>query len=439
MFFCYYSPELDIPLQIPTTDTGQANMVPYDRRYFPPEVVVENVEQNGDIKVEEPDTGNMSDDDLSSDSSRRTSVAQQTLNPAELVVEHGLYQNEHKEIGTQPPDTENVVDHRYNFRRNRQKSRRLYNENISTDWRDSDDDTSSADETAEVTAVKADSDYICSSDDNSNVIVESEKKTNKKKKVEKVESKVEEKPWVSITLEEHTDKYKMDTYVSMQQKHRGTEVKESLYLCLVCNMYKVSDKTAFKDHIEQHVNGVLRCKICGFEASGQFAYRRHQMDCHGIHTRKTFVCHLCGVLKSCRFTSHMREVHSVKPLQCRFCDKHFWKLWDRKVHYKESHVSESKFCRNCEHFLSSVTDSEYEEHVASCPSHIQCDLCGAVLQNKKMLIQQHKERTHTGSRNHSCKFCPFLAKTSGALRRHLKIHEGNLLWNFVTCNVLFSQ
>lgn len=277
------------------------------------------------------------------------------------------------------------------------------------------------------------------------------KKTPKKEKKAKVQRKRKEqakesyekvqKPkrqWVSINLNDHSDKYVVEAYNSLQQRHRGSDIKETLYRCLVCNIYKAGSKDMFEKHVEDHVNGMLKCSACPFEASTRFECRTHQLECHGIEGKK-HVCYLCGNVTSTKegFYCHMGSAHDHLHFKCHYCKEKFATTKLRKTHYMEKHPMESKYCDKCGEFQRSMTDREYKVHLTSCTPNITCTECGKLLVNRKNILYEHKKRWHTKVRIYQCHLCSYSAKYKKNLKRHLLVHEGNrpTLFSFVL-NVL---
>lgn len=341
--------------------------------------------------------------------------------PRQKVIDEERGSDDMCEIG----DTEEVEDEANFIQKDAKVGKQKRKAYEDLDWEDSD--------ASEETIVSDNEDVynddiVDDTDDMDKSTVKSKKRKYEKKTVKKKpKEKVIKPPWISIKLEDHSDKYTIETYNSIEQRHRGSEVKETLYKCLVCNHFNVGRKDELEKHIEEHVNGYLKCEDCPFEANSRHEYCSHRLKFHETGRRKR-MCYLCGFVTAVKegFHIHMGEVHNQPHFKCIYCDLKFIRPKQRTKHYTKSHVAESKYCDKCGEFHRTMTDGEYEEHLKSCSANVTCNECGKLLANRRIVLWQHKRRWHTLVRHHQCHLCSYSAKCKKNLQRHLLIHEGNI-------------
>lgn len=253
-------------------------------------------------------------------------------------------------------------------------------------------------------------------------------KAKKKKSFEENTCITDGENWTNIDLKDHIDKYAIETYKSTHRTHRGHDVEETLFKCLVCGEFKASEEEYFRKHIEEHVNGCLRCGICSFEAQSKGFRAIHMRQVH--RENMNFICDICGfttVSDSSSMRNHMGNVHGILGFQCVLCPAKFKTKASRRKHYVTDHTKEKRYCKNCCRFHASFTEEQYEQHLATCPATIVCDECGATLANRENGLEQHKKSAHTNIRNYPCSVCPFTGKNCLALKRHMKVHDGRYM------------
>lgn len=157
----------------------------------------------------------------------------------------------------------------------------------------------------------------------------------------------EKKPWITIKLDDHSDKYTIETVESFERKNRKSNVKEELFSCLVCNNYKCGNQTVFEGHIEQHVNKVLECEKCSFAGHSKVDLYRHRKTCVR-HLEGNYTCELCG--KCVRIdskTAHLGKYHDMTVWKCKFCGVMFKTKPQRLNHMREEHPEECQYCESC--------------------------------------------------------------------------------------------
>ena len=261
---------------------------------------------------------------------------------------------------------------------------------------------------------------------------------------QKTKRKSERPPWISINLEDFSDKYKIETHQSTQQMHRKNDVTETYYLCLYCNVYRAEKKDTFTAHIEEHVNKRLCCSECSYEATSHKDRRVHLLKSHNIESSRQYICYFCGLTYKTRacFYAHLNKDHNqAYNFTCSFCKEKFATHELRTQHRLNIHAEEVKYCKNCESSMNSLTDTEYQEHVKTCPSSIQCDVCGDLVVNKRSAINRHKKK-HNKIRSHQCHLCPYTAASKSRLNLHLRTHDGKVLVHIIStanCSILCCQ
>lgn len=300
--------------------------------------------------------------------------------------------------------------------------------NDDPDWGNSDDDQDSETEDSKKRKWNTDeSDAESDSTDTDNEeLLDDELEKLEKKKYQK-RSKIQKKR-ISIKLGDYTDKYTIENYKSTHQQHRGHDVIETLFKCLICDGFKAAEEEYFRIHIERHVNGDLRCPHCSFEAVTKPDREKHMREVHG--DEKKFICDMCGFSSREKISlrNHMGIAHGILNFACTLCPAKLGSRVDRTKHYASEHTKEKKYCKNCNSFKNSLTEEEYEKHLATCSPTVVCDECGSVFPNKGGALGQHKLCAHSNVRKHPCNLCSFSAKQMTVLRRHMKIHEG--MWSY---------
>ncbi|KAH3846862.1 hypothetical protein DPMN_089168 [Dreissena polymorpha] len=245
--------------------------------------------------------------------------------------------------------------------------------------------------------------------------------------------------WKSIKLEDHADKYTVVKVPSVSQKDRNLDVFEELFSCLVCKRFKAEDKTAFEEHIEKHVNGILRCKICDYESNKQADVKKHQKDAHPNLTKRLVImgysCELCGVeftgLEAYR--NHMAKQHNEARWNCSQCEAVYFKQSELKKHKCEVHPEIMAYCKKCKLRFLDMTKDCYEQHVANCQGASEdnvkkgwlCHDCGKLI-NSKNDLTQHIKHVHCNIRDFQCPKCSYTAKSSSKIKYHMRTHDGRL-------------
>lgn len=259
-----------------------------------------------------------------------------------------------------------------------------------------------------------------------------EPKEPKLKKPKVTKKEVEEKvpkPWISVKLEDHPDKYTIERVESFERKNRGTGVFEDMYSCCICGQFKTVGKEVFEDHLEQHVNKVFECSKCNYISFSNSDILKHKQACmESKREGKEYVCHLCGykLISKGEKVTHMGTAHNIAELPCKYCNELFTTKHLRKKHYRVAHTVESQFCPSCNEGLSNLTKEAYLKHVQDCVPGHQCQMCGKLFQRKQGL-DHHVTYTHLKVRKFKCNLCPYTATTPDKLKLHVLAHNGKLI------------
>lgn len=265
-----------------------------------------------------------------------------------------------------------------------------------------------------------------------------EPKEPKHKKTKTPKKDIEEKPhkpWITVNLEDHPDKYTIERVESYERKNRGSLVFEDMYSCLICGQFKSVGKEVFEDHLEQHVNKVYECSKCNYISFSNADIVKHKQACMELRKEgREYVCHLCGckLYSKGEKATHMGSVHDIPELPCRFCKELFTTRHLRKKHYRTVHTEECQFCPSCKMGLSNMSKEDYKKHVQDCtPGHV-CQVCGKMFQRKQGL-DHHVTYTHLKVRKFKCQMCPYTATTPDKLKLHVLAHNGK----YAQCLLVF--
>ncbi|XP_052768876.1 zinc finger protein 37 homolog [Mya arenaria] len=256
------------------------------------------------------------------------------------------------------------------------------------------------------------------------------KKENKKRAMAKKKDgseknkEAESKPWIHINLDNHTDKYTVEKIDSIERQHRRSLVFEFMYSCLICKNFKAENKVVFESHLEKHINNVLSCSTCKYEAYSDFDLLKHKQACSPDNS-KLYVCDICGAQYPRRdmYRAHMGKEHGLNHWKCRYCEENFPTRFAYQVHMRHKHSEQLKFCTKCKQYMASLSNEDYHAHCDACTGEFQCPECGKMFQGK-MVLATHVRYIHKNIRNHQCHLCSYSAKSANMLRLHLNAHQG---------------
>jgi len=155
--------------------------------------------------------------------------------------------------------------------------------------------------------------------------------------------------------------------------------------------------------------------------------------------QKTFHCEQCnkGYTLKKHLNEHVRSVHErVKNYACGFCEKKFFKKYEKAIHERK-HTGEKPYqCQICgDSFKKKLTmDEHMSNHTGIQEFH--CDDCGKNFGLQRSL-RHHRLLRHTHQL--PCHMCEKKFSTKSHLERHLKGHLGIKDAQCVECGKQFSS
>ena len=192
-------------------------------------------------------------------------------------------------------------------------------------------------------------------------------------------------------------------------------------VCLVCDKRLVG-KYALSKHLRsKHHEGSFQCKECGEVClSGQLLHehaRKHGSSLQKAYKKPTYFCDI----GDCRlqfptfnaFQSHTLTIHNLFPLECKICKKRYKEQSTFRNH-RETHESILKY---------------------------ECDVCQKKFVTRERLLAHR--RLHQGKR-FQCfaaqpEQCHFKARSSAALRNHIKMKHSERKFQCLTCSKKFAS
>lgn len=242
-----------------------------------------------------------------------------------------------------------------------------------------------------------------------------------------------------------------------------------------CCSKTFSDLRLYKNHVTSHMDteGGIECNICLKFFASFSRYKAHML----YHARKKIVvetnsndngsmtdsqkriCHLCGKLykNSYSLSYHVKKVHSKNFKHiCNYCGKKF-----REKSVLNNHVLihriERKFkCTICNARFKQRTNLTVHKKSHGNPTTVKCTICSRVLKTQSILNRHMKTvhskndqlymcalcpvtfnnrpailshlRRHRDVNGFKCHTCDKTYRTKSNLRKHVRIHTGNLLF-----------
>ncbi|WAR19078.1 ZN283-like protein [Mya arenaria] len=248
--------------------------------------------------------------------------------------------------------------------------------------------------------------------------------------------------WITVDLDNQKGNFEMVECSSTAQKDRNTDVIEVLYSCLICKALKTDNRAEFQNHVENHVNGILKCTQCGCECRDPVALLKHERTVHNFYGQnKVKVCEVCGVgcMDNKSYRSHMAREHLQAAWTCQYCNEKFISLKQQRHHQREKHADKFTICQKCNRYLLGK-GYNFEKHVRHCNGpdlKKQCEECGKTFHPGQ--LQRHITLVHHRLRRFQCKYCSYSGKKSTNLKHHLLIHEGLKPYTCKDCGQSFTQ
>ena len=261
-------------------------------------------------------------------------------------------------------------------------------------------------------------------------------------------------------------------FVTQRVKHRISRDK-TVIECGQCAF-----QSTRKDHIAEHGEKTVGCKLCDYKSYGRSAVWAHTKFMHmerdlkcdlcdyktalrgtlkehirTVHKRLNYSCSACdwSSKRKSNLNKHIRNEHIGHRIKCNECDWSTTRSNSLKTHMEDKHLGIRHFCDQC-NFVA-TTKKGLEKHVnnmhqvsfcnvcecrsSSKPEFIkhqilhklqckQCDYVASRLDNMKIHVQAiHDQLTYP------CKVCPYKSSTPRYLSMHVKSkhHAQEYTWN----------
>ena len=238
---------------------------------------------------------------------------------------------------------------------------------------------------------------------------------------------------IRVELENYTDRFRTTVVESLAQRDRGKSFEEKSYQsyeCTICGRFQTTVEERIRFHIEQHVNGELECKKCGYILSYSKEISRHNSAVHPTNVVNKTMCELCGkTADSYRmWKAHMSKVHKVPSFKCKHCPEKFFNATEVVVHTKETHKDVIMPCDKCGQIF--VSRSNWSYHSVRCNGTANsgtfvCDQCGKDL-STAIALRRHIRHNHEMEKTHKCTLCSYATPTIARLQKHMNAHLGKI-------------
>lgn len=238
---------------------------------------------------------------------------------------------------------------------------------------------------------------------------------------------------IRVELEDYSDKYRIAVVESLAQKDRGKSLEEKTYQsfeCTICKRFQSAVPEKIRYHIEQHINGELDCKKCGYILSYPKEISRHNTMAHSADFENKRVCELCGMTASSyrMWKAHMSKVHKVPSFKCKHCSEKFYNAAEVVVHTREAHKDVILTCDKCGQVF--ISRGNWSYHSVRCngtanADSFVCDQCGKNL-NNAIALKRHVRHNHEMEKTHKCHLCSYATHTIARLQKHINAHLGKI-------------
>ena len=234
-----------------------------------------------------------------------------------------------------------------------------------------------------------------------------------------------------VDLKDHRDKYRTTVVESLAQKDRGKSFKDKSYQsyeCTVCGRFQSTIPEKIRFHIEQHVNGELECKKCGYILSYAKEISRHNKEVHKLDIVSKRVCELCGETAGSfrMWKAHMSKIHKVPSFKCKHCTDKFFNAAEVVTHTRYAHKDIILTCDKCGQVF--VSRSNWSYHSVRCSGTTSadsfvCDQCGKDL-GSSIMLRRHVRHNHEMEKTQKCSYCSYATHTIARLQKHVNTHLG---------------
>lgn len=241
---------------------------------------------------------------------------------------------------------------------------------------------------------------------------------------------------------------------SLERHRRVIHMEGQTFQCPECDA-RCPDKGTLARHMYTHTGlKPYSCLRCRKTFSRKYHLERHvlQTGCDGS-PKPNHPCQVCGRVFSRKdnlrehLRAHAGQVKRKKKLQCPQCEKEYQGQAMLHAHILREHTKEEntdnqtrdrpyqcEFCSRC--FPSSGAMKKHRRmHTGERP--YECKECFAKFAAKETLNRHVK--THTGVKPHICQFCGKSFIQASQLRAHVFHHTGENGFTCDHCNKAFNR
>lgn len=195
--------------------------------------------------------------------------------------------------------------------------------------------------------------------------------------------------------------------------------------CDICGAVFVNRSTWNAHYKYTHGTGSYACSYCPQVFETVYKKKNHEVEVH-THAQK----HKCGYCDK-RFKTynpkrvHLKEEHDIQPalLECKICDKTFWKPSLLTLHVKKTHLMEKRFkCAHCDKafYFEYLLNDHLIKH--SSVKKFKCEICFKYFARRKSLREHIK--LHADDRQYTCDYCDAAYIQKISLKNHFSSKHG---------------
>ena len=252
----------------------------------------------------------------------------------------------------------------------------------------------------------------------------------------KLRLEVEAAKRVTVVLADHKDKFEKVKFISMEQRHRSTRIKDKSYIsymCKVCDSFQVGEEEKMRLHLEQHLNGDFKCKFCGLDCKHPRERKQHYKEHHPNERLRPpapiRICEKCGAktASSVTWKNHTYKCLGIPSFSCQICSEKFPSNKILKGHIRNDHTDCTYFCEKCDQQFTDET--HWAVHTVRCEGGIavkgsySCHLCKRLLSSLTQL-KRHIRRNHDREKQYQCQLCSYSSFRPQRMKHHMAVHEG---------------